>query len=130
MHLVHCVLYLFTSLDTSCLALVCRTDPHLRRVTAAEALHWLMQHQDVQQQQAKEKLVLLQQTRQISVVGQETDLSNELSNADLSIIHLQLVNAAPAPKFGQPLNVHYTWWGLLLQSTYIPVSILGFQAAA
>lgn len=97
------------SLNTSCLALSCRADAHLRRITAAEALQWLTQHLDIQQQQAKEKLVQLQQTHQISTVGEETDLRNSLSEADLSRLQLQLVNGAPAPKFGQPLNMHYTW---------------------
>ena len=103
------MLCLSTSLNTTRLALCCRADPHLRRIIAAEALQWLTQHPDIEQQQAKEKLVLLQQTHQISVVGQETDLRTSLSEADLSRIQLQLVSAAPAPKFGQPLNAHYTW---------------------
>lgn len=103
------MLCLSTSLNTSCLALSCRADVHLRRITAAEALRWLTQHPGVEQHQAKEKLVLLQQTHQISVVGEETDLRNSLSEADLSRLQLQLVKGAPAPKFGQPLNVHYTW---------------------
>jgi type III secretory pathway lipoprotein EscJ len=87
--------------------LYCRANPDLRTFTAAEALRWLMQH--IQQQEAKQTLALLQQTHQISVVDKELDLSANLSEADLSATHLQLVSAAPVPKFGQPLNKHYTW---------------------
>lgn len=89
--------------------LYCRVNPDLRTFNAAEALRWLMQHKGIQQREAKQTLALLQQTHQISVVDKDLDLSNELSEADLSTTHLQLVNAAPVPQFGQPLNKHYTW---------------------
>ena len=68
-----------------------------------------MQHKGIQQQEAKQMLALLQQTHQISVVDKDVDLSSILSEADLSTTHLQLVNAAPVPQFGQPMNKHYTW---------------------
>lgn len=89
--------------------LYCRANPDLRTFNAAEALRWLMQHKGIQQQEAKQTLALLQQTHQISVVDKDLDLSTELSEADLSTTHLQLVSAAPVPHFGQPLNKHYTW---------------------
>ncbi len=68
-----------------------------------------MQHKGLQQHEAKQTLALLQQTHQISVVDKDLDLTNEVSETDLSSTHLQLVNAAPVPRFGQPLNKHYTW---------------------
>ena len=87
-----------------------RSDPDHRTFSAAEALRWLTQHKGLQQQEARQTLADLQHTQQISVVGQkEVDLITKLSDTDLSAIRLQLVNAAPSPTFGQPLNTHFAW---------------------
>ena len=64
----------------------------------------------MQQQQARQTLSELQQVHQISHVGsQKTALTADLDDAQLAGVQLQLVNAAPAPQFGQLLNTHYSW---------------------
>lgn len=90
--------------------LFCRSDPKVRSFSAAEVLRWLTQHKNMQQQEAKQTLSALQQAHQISTVSRpEVDLGSDLGAEQLLKLQLQLVNAAPAPTFGQPLNVHYVW---------------------
>ena len=78
--------------------------------SAAEALRWLTQGKGLSQNEAQGALSGLQKTHHISVVRQpDVDLGTCLQHDDLSPVQLQLVTAAPQPKFGQPLNMHYNW---------------------
>ena len=69
-----------------------------------------MQGKELSQNEAQQALSGLQKTHHISVAREpDVDLSTCLQSADLSTVLLQLVSAATQPKFGQPLNMHYSW---------------------
>lgn len=89
---------------------VCRSDRSAGTLSAAGALSWLMEGQGLSQDEAEWALSGLQRTQHISVIRQpNVDLCTTLHNADLSTLQLQLVSATMPPKFGQPLNMHYSW---------------------
>ncbi|KAL3162490.1 hypothetical protein ABBQ32_010153 [Trebouxia sp. C0010 RCD-2024] len=81
-------------------------------LSAAEALRWLTQRKALSHDEAKQALARLQSTQDICVVHQaNVDLATALHDTDLSTLRLQLVSSASLPKFGQPLNMHYSWFG-------------------
>ena len=87
-----------------------RSDTAAGKFSAAEALRWLTQAKGLSQDEARWALSGLQKTHHISIVRQpDVDLGTCLENAGLSTVLLQLVSAATQPKFGQPLNMHYSW---------------------
>ena len=89
---------------------MCRTKKFAGTMSAAEALRWLTQNNGLSHDDAKQTLTRLQSTQHICAVHPpNVDLGTGLHNTDLSTLHLQLVSSALSPKFGQPLNTHYSW---------------------
>ena len=90
---------------------MCRADESTGTLSAAEALWWLTCKKGLSQDDAKQALTSLQSTQQISAIRQpDVELGICLNDTDLSTLHLQLVGAAMPPKFGRPLNMHYSWY--------------------
>ncbi|KAL3141127.1 hypothetical protein ABBQ38_003478 [Trebouxia sp. C0009 RCD-2024] len=88
------------------------TDKSSGVLSAAEALRWLTLCKALSHDEAKQALTRLQSTQNICVLHPaNVDLGAGLHDADLSTLRLQLVSFAPLPKFGQPLNMHYSWFG-------------------